>query len=81
MKHRLSWSTKRTAVVDAAWFLVLRNGWGTNAFVLSQLENYAAKQTEIDEKARKAEEKELKRLELIDNYTIPDVVVDKTTPL
>ena len=39
MKHRLLWSTKRTAVVDAAWFLVHRNGWGTNAFGLSQLEN------------------------------------------
>jgi hypothetical protein len=39
MKHRLSWSAKRAVVVDAAWILLLRNGWSTNAFGLSQLEN------------------------------------------
>jgi hypothetical protein len=39
MKHRLSWSAKRAVVVDAAWISSLRNGWSTNAFGLSQLEN------------------------------------------
>ena len=39
MKHRLSWSAKRTVVADAARISSRGNGWRTNAFGLSQLEN------------------------------------------